>query len=71
MFQLGKTIVSEDILEKVNRRTDRTIVPITEAIQSSQQAVADAFFEANVIPQAIQVKEAFLPSDQYAKIFPS
>lgn len=65
------TGLSEDILEKVNRRTDRTLQPITEAIQNSQQAVADAFFEASIIPQAIQVQEAFLPTEQYAKIFPA
>jgi sulfonate transport system substrate-binding protein len=66
-----ETNLPQPIVEVVNQRRNWSPEPITEQIQTSQQQVADIFYEAGVIPKAIQVRDAFLSSDQYANIFPS
>jgi sulfonate transport system substrate-binding protein len=65
-----ETNLPQPILEVVNKRRNWQPEPISEQIQTGQQQVADIFYAAGVIPQAIEVKEAFLSSEEYAKLFP-
>lgn len=65
------TKVDADILEEVYKRRSWDVLPVDNEIQQSQQQVADAFYRAQVIPKAIEVKEAFLPPEEYSKIAPS
>lgn len=58
-------------LEEVYQRRSWDVLPVDQKIQEAQQQVADIFFNAQVIPQSIQVREAFLAESDYAKIFPS
>lgn len=68
--QFSKDIkVEVPILEEVYKRRSWDVLPVDEKIQEAQQQVADTFYKAQVIPKAIQVKEAFLPQDEYTKIF--
>jgi sulfonate transport system substrate-binding protein len=60
-----------EILEVVYQRRNWKIEPVNQQIQTAQQQVADTFYSAQIIPKAIQVKDAFLPAEEYAKIFPS
>lgn len=68
--QFSKDIkVEVPILEEVYQRRSWDVLPVDEKIQEAQQQVADIFYKAQVIPKAIQVKEAFLPQAEYEKIF--
>lgn len=66
-----ETNLPQPILEVVNKRRNWGPEPIDEQVQIQQQQVADVFYKAQVIPKAIQVKDAFLSPDQYAKVSPS
>lgn len=57
-------------LEEVYKRRSWDVLPVDAKVQEAQQQVADTFFKAQVIPQAVQVKDAFLPEADYAKVFP-
>lgn len=63
--------VDTAVLEAVYKRRSWDILPIDAKVQAAQQQVADTFFKAQVIPQAVQVKDAFLPEVDYVKVFPS
>lgn len=63
--------VDATVLETVYGRRSWTVQPITADTQTVQQEVADLFLNAQVIPQAVEVKSAFLPAEAYTKIFPS
>ncbi|HEY9644012.1 MAG TPA: aliphatic sulfonate ABC transporter substrate-binding protein [Coleofasciculaceae cyanobacterium] len=63
--------VNEDVLEKVYQRRSWQVLPVDNKIQTVQQEVADTFYKSKIIPKSIQVKDAFLPPEEYAKIFPS
>lgn len=62
------TNLPQPTLEVVNKRRNWQPEPIDEQVQTQQQQVADIFYKAQVIPKAIQVKDAFLPADAYAKL---
>lgn len=64
------TNLPKDIMATVNDRRNWQPEPVTEAVQQAQQQVADAFYGAQIIPRKIEVKNAFLPAEQYAKISP-
>lgn len=69
--QFSKDVnVEESILEKVYQRRSWEVLPVNEEVQTGQQQVADAFYKAQVIPKAIDVKEVFLPPENYTKVFP-
>lgn len=57
-------------LEAVYQRRSWEVLPVNEQIQEAQQQVADIFFKAQLIPKALQVKDTFLPSEEYTKLFP-
>jgi len=59
------------ILEEVYKRRSWDVLPVDAKVQEAQQQVADTFFKAQVIPKAVQVKDAFLSEADYAKVFPS
>lgn len=63
--------VEASILEKVYQRRSWEVLPVDDKIQEAQQQVADLFSKSQVIPKSIQVKESFLASEEYAKIFPA
>lgn len=65
-----ETNLPKDIMAIVNDRRNWIPEAVNEQVQVEQQSVADAFYKAQIIPKAIQVKEAFLPTDDYAKISP-
>ena len=70
--QLSKDIkVDTATLAGVYKRRSWDILPVDAKVQSLQQQVADTFFKAQVIPKAVQVKDAFLAEADYAKVFPS
>lgn len=70
--QFSKDInVDVATLEEVYKRRSWDVLPIDEKVQEGQQQVADVFYKAQVIPKSVQVKEVFLSSDEYAKVFPS
>jgi sulfonate transport system substrate-binding protein len=70
--QFSKDVnVEASILEEVYQRRSWEVLPVDEQIQQSQQKVADIFYQSQIISRPIQVKETFLPADQYANIFPS
>jgi sulfonate transport system substrate-binding protein len=70
--QFSKAVnVDAAVLETVYKRRGWEVSPVDDKIQAAQQQVADIFYQSQVIPKSIQVKEAFLPADQYSKIFPS
>lgn len=66
-----ETNLPQPILEVVNKRRNWGPEPIDQQVQIQQQQVADIFYAAQVIPKSIQVKDAFLSPDEYAKISPS
>lgn len=69
--QFSKDInVEVAILEEVYKRRSWDVLPVDSQIQAAQQQVADIFYQAQVIPKSIQVKESFLPEADYTKIFP-
>lgn len=61
-----ETNLPQPVLEVVNKRRNWQPEPINEQVQAQQQQVADIFYKAQVIPKAIQVKDAFLPANEYA-----
>lgn len=70
--QFSKDInVDAATLEEVYKRRSWEVLPVDEDIQEAQQQVADVFYKAQVIPKALQVKETFLPPEEYAKVSPS
>ncbi|HEY9627043.1 MAG TPA: aliphatic sulfonate ABC transporter substrate-binding protein [Coleofasciculaceae cyanobacterium] len=69
--QFAKDVkVDQAVLEVVYKRRSWEVLPVDEKIQTIQQEVADIFYKTKVIPKSIQVKEAFLPPEEYAKLFP-
>ncbi len=67
----GEIKVDANILEKVYQRRSWEVLPVDAQIQQAQQEVADIFYKAQIIPKSIDVKEAFLPSEGYSKVFPA
>ncbi|MBD3884124.1 sulfonate ABC transporter substrate-binding protein [Phormidium tenue FACHB-886] len=63
--------VDQDVLEEVYRRRSWKVEPIDAEIQTAQQEVADIFYKSKIIPKSLQVREAFLPAEDYSKVFPS
>lgn len=63
-----ETNLPQPILAVVNKRRNWSPEAIDEQVQIQQQQVADTFYKTQVIPKAIQVKEAFLSPDEYAKL---
>ena len=63
--------VEASILDKVYQRRSWEVLPVDDKIQNAQQQVADLFSKSQIIPKSIQVKESFLSSEEYAKIFPT
>ncbi len=62
--------VDQAVLEKAYKRRSWQIRPVDAQIQKVQQEVADIFYKSKVIPKPIQVNDAFLPPEAYAKVFP-
>jgi sulfonate transport system substrate-binding protein len=58
------------ILETVNNRRKWGLQPADASAIDGQQKVADTFYDLKLIPKSIQVKDAFVPADLYAKIYP-
>ncbi|WP_416668919.1 aliphatic sulfonate ABC transporter substrate-binding protein [Egbenema bharatensis] len=65
-----ETGLPKDIMAIVNDRRNWVPEAVNQQVQTEQQSVADAFYTAQIIPREIQVEEAFLPADEYAKISP-
>lgn len=65
-----ETGLPTDIMAIVNDRRNWIPEAVNQQVQTEQQSVADAFYTAQIIPREIQVKEAFLPAEEYAKISP-
>ncbi|MCG6136531.1 MAG: sulfonate ABC transporter substrate-binding protein [Nostoc sp. LLA-1] len=59
----------ETLRTSTNRRTFG-ITPITPELITLQQEVADKFYELNLIPKQINVREAMLTPEQYAALSP-
>jgi sulfonate transport system substrate-binding protein len=55
-----------DIVESALRRYQFGVVPVTEAIASEQQRIADTFFELKLIPKAIHIADALKPAVRVA-----
>jgi sulfonate transport system substrate-binding protein len=62
--------VDAGTLKAVYNRRSWDVLPVDDKIQTLQQQVADTFYKAQVIPKSVQVKDAFLSADQYAKVSP-
>lgn len=70
--QFSKDIsIDVAILEEVYKRRSWDVLPIDDQIQEAQQQVADTFYKAQVIPKALTVKEVFMSSEDYTKVFPA
>ncbi|WP_088888847.1 aliphatic sulfonate ABC transporter substrate-binding protein [Leptolyngbya ohadii] len=67
----GEIKVDAKILEKVYQRRSWEVLPVDAQIQQAQQQVADAFYKAQIIPNSLDVKTAFLASEGYGKVFPN
>jgi len=63
--------IDASILEVVNERRKWGLSPIDDSVLAAQQKVADTFYQLKIIPKQIQVKDVALPSDVYAKLYPS
>ncbi|MGC4093148.1 MAG: sulfonate ABC transporter substrate-binding protein [Polyangiaceae bacterium] len=58
--------VSYDALLLAERRHAYGILPITEEVLDTQQAIANAFRKLDLIPKEIRVRDAFAPAAVYA-----
>ena len=67
----GEIKVDANILEQVYQRRSWDVLPVDAQIQQAQREVADAFYKAQIIPKSTDVKQAFLPSEEYSKVFPN
>ncbi|GAB4216733.1 MAG: sulfonate ABC transporter substrate-binding protein [Synechococcales cyanobacterium] len=63
--------IAVEVLAKANDRRQWGLFPITPAVIETQQKVADTLFKAEIIPQQIVVREATLPPEKYAQVFPA
>ena len=63
--------IDQAVLEKAYKRRSWQLRPVDAQIQQVQQEVADIFYKSKVIPKPIQVNDAFLPTEAYAKVFPN
>ncbi|MBR8840838.1 MAG: ABC transporter substrate-binding protein, partial [Stigonema ocellatum SAG 48.90 = DSM 106950] len=57
-------------LETIVKRRRYTLRPITDAILSKQQEIADLFYEEKFINKKINVKDVALSAEQYAALSP-
>lgn len=63
--------IAPEVLVEVNERRTWGLKPIDDGVIATQQQVADALFELEIIPQAIDVRDATLPPELYAEIYPA
>jgi len=59
--------VSYEALLLAERRHNYGMLPISDAILDSQQAIADSFRKLELIPKDIKTRDAFLPAAVYAE----
>ena len=52
--------INAKILETIARRQPSGFNPINASVISDQQRIADAFFQLNLIPKAVVVREAVI-----------
>lgn len=57
-------------LEKMHNKYEFGLRPITEQIINKQQEVADLWYNLNLIPKKVNVRDGFLTPEQYAAITP-
>lgn len=60
-------------LESMRRATNRKnfgVVQIDDRLIAEQQKVADTYYQLKLIPQQLDVKEAFLKPEQYTAFSP-
>jgi len=57
--------IAYDALLIAEKRHVYEVKPITPEILAAQQTIADTFFKLQLIPQAIETKDAFLPSARF------
>ncbi|AFY32750.1 sulfonate ABC transporter substrate-binding protein [Calothrix sp. PCC 7507] len=50
--------IAEPVLEKVEKRREYDVLPLTDEVITKQQDVADTFYKIKLIPKEIKVKEA-------------
>jgi len=55
-----------DIVESALRRYQFGVAPVTDAIASEQQRIADVFFELKLIPKTIRIADALKPAVKVA-----
>lgn len=55
-------------LKKATNRRSFGIVPITDELLAEQQKVADTYYQLKLIPKHLNIKEATLTKEEYAKI---
>lgn len=67
----GELQIDVDILEKTNQRRGWGLLPIDDSVLETQQRVADTFYNLQIVPKQVQVRDATLPAEEYAKVFPS
>jgi sulfonate transport system substrate-binding protein len=72
MAQLLAPVTQLDVptLEKMHRKYQFELVPITEKIIKKQQEVADKWYSLGLIPKRVNVRDGFLTPEQYAEITP-
>lgn len=56
--------LSVDVVELALQRQAFNVKPITPAVAADQQKIADTFFELKLIPKAIKVSDAVVPTAQ-------
>lgn len=62
--------VDVDTLEKIVKRRNATLRPITNEILAGQQEISDLFYEQKIIDKPIKVKEKALSPEEYTAITP-
>ncbi len=62
--------IDPKLMETIVRRQPSGFKPIDASVISDQQRIADAFFQLNLIPKPVDVREAVLPHNEnhYAKV---
>jgi len=62
--------IDVDVMKKSVSRRGFGVLPITDNLITTQQEVADKYYELKLIPKKINIKDATLTSEQYAAFSP-
>jgi sulfonate transport system substrate-binding protein len=58
--------LDNDVVESALRRYQFSVAPVTDAIASEQQKIADVFFDLKLIPKTVRIADALKPSTKVA-----